>query len=245
MKVIGVIPARYGSTRFPGKALALLQGKPLVQWVWEKASHAKTLSRVIMATDDARIKKSAEQFGAEVVMTKKNHPSGTDRIAEVVKSLTCDLVVNIQGDEPFLKSNLIDQAVKFLADNPKFQMSTLCQTLKDKQKIESPNVVKVVLGKKNQALYFSRCPIPFNRDHEERIIYYHHIGLYVYRKKTLLELVKLPMSHLEKSEKLEQLRALENGYQILVKKVSYTGIGIDTLEDLLKAKRLLRSHLTR
>ena len=242
MKVIGVIPARYGSTRFPGKALALLHGKPIIQWVWEKASRAKTLSRVIIATDDAQIKRSAEQFGAEVMMTKKNHPSGTDRIAEVVKNLTCDLVVNIQGDEPFLKPVLIDEAVKALAVHSDFHMSTLCQTLEDKREIESPHLVKVVLGKKNQALYFSRYPIPFDRDQEKATPYYQHIGLYVYRKKTLLELVKLPMSLLEKSEKLEQLRALENGYQILVKKVSYPGIGIDTPQDLLKAKRLLSSH---
>lgn len=241
MKVIGVIPARYGSTRFPGKALALLQGKPLVQWVWEKACRAKTLSRVIIATDDVRIKKSAEQFGAEVVMTKKNHPSGTDRIAEVVKNLTCDLVVNIQGDEPFLQPALIDQAVKALAERSEFHMSTLCQVLKEKQEIDSPHLVKVVFGKKNQALYFSRCPIPFDRDQEKEVSYYQHIGLYVYRKKVLLELVKLPISSLEKSEKLEQLRALENGYHILVKKVSYPGIGIDTPQDLEKAKRLLTS----
>lgn len=239
MKVLGVIPARYGSSRFPGKALALLGGKPMIQWVWEKAKRAKTIHQLVIATDDKRIFDVSKKFGAEAVMTKKNHPSGTDRIAEIAKKIKCDLVVNVQGDEPFLNPKSIDVAVQALMGQPRFHMSTLCEKIKDNGDLRTPNVVKVVFGREKQALYFSRYAIPFNRDGEKIVNYYKHIGLYVYRREALLDLVRYPISPLENAEKLEQLRALENGYRILVKEISYTGFGIDTPKDLAKAKRWL------
>ncbi|MBX7158288.1 MAG: 3-deoxy-manno-octulosonate cytidylyltransferase [Verrucomicrobiae bacterium] len=240
MKVLGVIPARYGSSRFPGKALALLGDKPMIQWVWEKTKKAKTIHQLIIATDDKRIFAAAKKFGAEVVMTRKNHPSGTDRIAEVAQKIKCDLVVNIQGDEPFLNPQSIDTAVKALMAQPRFHMSTLCEKIEKFDDLKTPNVVKVVFGKENQALYFSRYSIPFNRDQIKTVTHYKHIGLYVYRKEALLRLVRYPISPLENAEKLEQLRALENGYRIYVKPITYSGFGIDTPQDLLKAKRWLK-----
>lgn len=239
-RAIGIIPARMASTRFPGKPLASLAGKPMIQWVWERAGKAKTLSRVIIATDDARILDAARAFGAHAEMTKASHPSGTDRVAEVAARHRCSLIVNIQGDEPLIDPRMIDQAVRSLARDRRFGMSTLCRSIEDPGEVLAPQVVKVVRRKDGEALYFSRHPIPFARDPDDpEPRRFKHIGLYAYRAKVLRSLVKLPPSPLERAEKLEQLRALENGVRILCPETRFDSAGVDTPEDLARVEKLL------
>ncbi|MCK4649177.1 3-deoxy-manno-octulosonate cytidylyltransferase, partial [bacterium] len=242
MKAIGVIPARYGSTRFPGKPLADILGKPMIQYVWERASRAKTLEKVIITTDDERILKKAKEFGAEAVLTSPSLSSGTERVAEAAKGLEVDIVANIQGDEPLIEPQAIDEAIKSLIDNPKIPVATLAYRMIKKKEIKDPNVVKVVLDKDNFALYFSRAPIPFSRiqDPGSWITVYKHLGLYIYRKEFLLKLAKMNPSSLEKIEGLEQLRVLENGYRIKVVETEYDSVGVDTPEDLEKVKAMIR-----
>lgn len=238
--VLGVIPARMASTRFPGKPLAPLAGKPMIQWVWERARKAGTLSRIIIATDDARILDAAHSFGAEAELTRPTHPSGTDRAAEVAARHRCSLVVNIQGDEPLIDPRMIDQAVSSLAKHRRFGMATLCRRIENPADITSPQVVKVVRRKDGEALYFSRHPVPFARDPSDgEPRRFKHIGLYVYRTAVLRELVRLPVSPLEISEKLEQLRALENGIRILCQETRFDSAGVDTPEDLVRAEAFL------
>lgn len=240
MNVLAVIPARMASTRFPGKPLASLAGKPMIQWVWERTRRAKTISRVVIATDDERILDAAKGFGADAEMTDPKHASGTDRVAEVAGHHRCSLVVNVQGDEPLIDPRMIDQAVRCLSKNPTFGMATLCRRIDDSGDILAPQVVKVVRRKSAEALYFSRHPIPFARHPDEpRPVYYKHIGLYVYRTTTLRKLVSLPVSPLEQAEKLEQLRALENGIRILCPATKFDCAGVDTPEDLAKAEKLI------
>ena len=237
-KIIVCIPARYGSTRFPAKVLAKDTGKFLIQHVYEQAKLAKLPDRAIIAADDKRIVDAAKSFGAECIMTNPDCPSGTDRIAEAVGGLDFDIVVNLQGDEPEIDPANIDTVARLLIDNPKCQMATLAADFETKEQIADPNIVKVVTMNNeqrtmNKAIYFSRSVIPYDRQQGgigETKNYLRHIGIYAYRKDFLLKITKLPQTTLEKLEKLEQLRAIENGFDILVAKVKHTCAGIDTPE---------------
>ncbi len=245
MNIIGVIPARYASTRFPGKPLFKIAGKPLIQHVVERCQRAKLLSKVIVATDDARIREVAEGF-CHVVMTSAQHPSGTDRVAEVVRREDCDAAVNIQGDEPLIEPEVIDSVAGALQDA---EMSTAATPIRVAADYESPNVVKVVVNKAGRALYFSRRTIPYVREAANRsiseqmaaFVFLKHLGIYGYRREALLKLVQFPVSALENAEKLEQLRALDNGMEIGVVQVDYESVGVDTPEDVARVEGLLKS----
>ncbi|MBL7085211.1 MAG: 3-deoxy-manno-octulosonate cytidylyltransferase [Candidatus Omnitrophica bacterium] len=239
MQAIGVIPARYQSSRFPGKILAELSGRPLIQHVYEEALKAKTLEDLIVATDDERILKAVQDFGGRGVMTAKAHKSGTDRIAEVVNPIDARIVVNIQGDEPLIRFTMIDELVDCLLGNPEIPMATLVHKIEDMQDLIDPNVVKMVKDKNNFALYFSRSTIPHLRSSlpgSQSLSFYKHLGLYAYTKEFLFTFTNLPVGQLEQSEKLEQLRALEHGYKIKVIETSFNPIGVDTPGDLEKVK---------
>ncbi|MCS7043005.1 MAG: 3-deoxy-manno-octulosonate cytidylyltransferase [Bryobacteraceae bacterium] len=238
--VLGVIPARFASSRFPGKPLVSIDGKPMIQHVWERARLARTLSRLLVATDDGRIASAAAQFGAEVALTSPDHPSGTDRVAEAAAATDAEIVVNIQGDEPLIEPAAIDLAVSTLLDDPNCRMATLKRRIERPEDIRNPNVVKVVTTLDGWALYFSRSPIPFAR--EGVPVCWKHIGLYVYRRDLLLSYGSLPRGPLEQMEKLEQLRALENGIGIRVAETGYDTIGVDTPEDLEAVLKLWRSR---
>lgn len=229
-----IIPARYHSTRFPGKMLAELWGKPLVQHVWERCRQARQADHVIVATDHPAIAAAAQAFGAEVVMTRSDHSSGTDRVAEVAANLSADLIVNVQGDEPMVDPAHIDAAIAPLAADPALPVGTLCCPLERMEDLANPNVVKVVCDLRGNALYFSRLPIPFVRDHGAEAVRYRHIGLYVYRRDFLLRLARLPPTPLELAERLEQLRVLEHGHPIRVVMVEHTSPGVDTPADLAR-----------
>jgi 3-deoxy-manno-octulosonate cytidylyltransferase (CMP-KDO synthetase) len=243
MKVLGIIPARYASTRFPGKPLALIAGKPLVQHVVERCRQAQSLAEVIVATDDTRIREVAQTF-CRVEMTAADHPSGSDRIAEVAARCSCDAVVNIQGDEPLIDPKVIDQVARALEEA---DMSTAATPITAAGDYENPNVVKVVVNRAGQALYFSRRTIPYMREAAGRSVpeqlaafpFLKHLGIYGYRRETLLRLVKFPVSGLEAAEKLEQLRALENCIEIAVIQVAYDSIGVDLPADVARVERLL------
>ena len=228
-----VIPARYASTRFPGKPLAKLWGRPVLQHVYERAARATLSQRVIIATDDERIAVAARGFGAEVILTRADHASGTDRVAEVAAGLTQNLIVNVQGDEPLVEPSAIDAAIEPLVADPSIHMGTLCAPVEEVEALANPNVVKVVTSQQGFALYFSRLPIPFVRGHGSAARY-RHIGLYVYRREFLLRLSRLAPTPLEEAEKLEQLRAIEHGYRIRVVTVPAASPGIDTPEDLAR-----------
>jgi 3-deoxy-manno-octulosonate cytidylyltransferase (CMP-KDO synthetase) len=244
VKILGIIPARYGSTRFPGKPLALIAGKPLIQRVVEQCQKAKSLSDVIVATDDERIFSAAKKF-CHVEMTAANHPSGSDRIAEVASKIACDAVVNIQGDEPMIDPVVIDSVANALEN---CEMSTAATRITHLQELDNPNVVKVVVNKAGHALYFSRRTIPYLREAASSsqgeqlaaFAFLKHLGIYGYRRETLLRLVKFPVSPLENAEKLEQLRALENGIEIAVVKVDYDSTGVDAPEDVARVEKLLK-----
>jgi 3-deoxy-manno-octulosonate cytidylyltransferase (CMP-KDO synthetase) len=244
VKVVGIIPARYASTRFPGKPLALIAGKPLIQRVVEQCKKAKSLSEVIIATDDERIFNAAKKF-CHVEMTASNHPSGSDRIAEVASKISCDAVVNIQGDEPMIEPEVIDAVAGALKD---CEMSTAATRITKPDELDNPNAVKVVVNAAGHALYFSRRTIPYLREAASSstseqlaaFAFLKHLGIYGYRRETLLRLVKFPVSPLENAEKLEQLRALENGIAIAVVKVDYDSVGVDAPEDVKKVENLLK-----
>jgi len=239
MKAIGVIPARWASTRFEGKVLAKIAGKPMIQHVFERVKKSEKLDDVLIATDSNEVFQAAEGFGANVVMTRSDHPSGTDRIAEAVKDLDVQIVVNIQGDEPLIEHAIIDKLVGALETDRTSVMATVIKVIKDEQELNNPNVVKVVIDKDGHALYFSRSMIPYNRDGEE-IIAYKHLGIYAYRKDFLLQYSDLPKSKLEQSERLEQLRVLEAGYRIKTVVTDLETIGVDTKEDLKKVEGILK-----
>jgi len=245
MKVIGVIPARYGSTRFPGKPLKQLHHKPLIQHVYERAAQSKTIDQLIVATDDQRIITCVHSFGGKALLTPTELPSGTDRCAHVAQSRACDMVVNIQGDEPFLDPDLIDRCVAALQQHPDCPVATAARRQITPAELTNPNVVKVLVNRKNEALYFSRQNIPYIRD-GKRVREAHpalkHIGLYVFRKVFLLDYVGLAITPLERLEKLEQLRILENGAKIFVVKTSLDSLGIDTPADLEQAERILEKN---
>jgi len=233
VKVLVCIPARYSSTRFPAKVLAKDTGKYLIQHTYERATEAKLPEKVLIAADDERIAEAAESFGAECVLTRRDHQSGTDRIAEVVADIDVEIVVNVQADEPEIDPANIDYVAGLLLDNPDCRMATLATPFKSPEQITDPNIVKVVLDNQGRALFFSRWPIPYDREKAgvgDVSRYLRHIGIYAYRKDFLGEFTSLPQSSLEKTEKLEQLRALENGYSIIVGKVTHVVDGIDTPE---------------
>jgi 3-deoxy-manno-octulosonate cytidylyltransferase (CMP-KDO synthetase) len=244
MKIVGIIPARFASTRFPGKPLALVAGKPLIQHVIVQCQKAKSLAEVIVATDDTRIRDLARNF-CRVEMTSPAHPSGSDRIAEVVGNISCDAVVNIQGDEPLIEPSVIDAVAGALAEN---EMSTAATRIKNPAELDNTNVVKVVVNAAGRALYFSRRTIPYLREAASRPVseqlaafaFLKHLGIYGYRRETLLRLVKFPVSPLEAAEKLEQLRALENGIQIAVMQVAFDSVGVDAPEDVEWVERFLK-----
>ena len=240
MGFIGIIPARYASTRFPGKPLAIIHGKPMIQVVYEHVCEAG-LDQVAVATDDERIAECVRGFGGQVVMTQPTHPSGTDRCGEAAALLGLhdnDVIVNIQGDEPGISTKEIGLLTSLFA-RPEVHIATLVRPFTDPEEAENPNKVKVVLALNGKALYFSRLPIPYVRDsHSPAPTYYQHLGIYAYRYETLKQLILLPPSSLESTEKLEQLRWLENGYDIYTAPCDYRGIGIDTPEDLQRFNTL-------
>jgi len=239
MKVLGVIPARYGSTRFEGKALADILGKPMIQRVYERAINAKTIDELVVATDDQRIFDAVKSFNGKVVMTSQ-HPTGTDRIAEVARSSDADIIVNIQGDEPLIEPAMIDEAVQPLLDDNSVDLGTLVHRLHTEEEYRNPNVVKVAVDRSGFAIYFSRSPIPYIKSGSlESTVVYRHVGLYVYRTYALLDFAQAPSTPLETSEGLEQLRFLENGYRMKVVETQYESIGVDTPEDLEKVKKMM------
>jgi 3-deoxy-manno-octulosonate cytidylyltransferase (CMP-KDO synthetase) len=232
MKSIIVIPARYGSTRFPGKSLARIQGRPMIQWVWEAASRSRFTEQVVIATDDDRIADTAAKFGADVVMTKKSHRSGTDRMAEVAGKIPAKIYVNVQGDEPLLQPGAVDDLIRAMMENPRVPIGTLAHRLVSEAEWRSPEVVKVVCNRHNEALYFSRSPLPFQRAFDPRAPLLRHVGIYAFRAPALAHFVSLKPSPLELAESLEQLRALENGLAIQVIETKYRCLGVDTPADL-------------
>jgi 3-deoxy-manno-octulosonate cytidylyltransferase (CMP-KDO synthetase) len=242
-KILGVIPARFSSTRFPGKVLAPLGSKTMLQHVYDRASLATYLTGVLIATDDERVYSAARKFGARVRMTRPDHLSGTDRAAEVASAEEAEWIVNIQGDEPLIDPAAIDAAILPMVHNPELAMGTLKKRIEDPREIIDPNVVKVVTDGHGDAIYFSRCPIPFERDHSGDTPYFKHIGLYVYRRDFLLAYPALPVGPLEQAERLEQLRALENGYRIRVVETEYESVGVDTPEDLKRVAGLFEASL--
>jgi 3-deoxy-manno-octulosonate cytidylyltransferase (CMP-KDO synthetase) len=252
MKITAIIPARYASVRFEGKVLADILGKPMVQHVYERTAKASLVSEVIVATDDERIYAAVSAFGGRVEMTDRGHETGTDRLAEVAGRLDSDIIVNVQGDEPLIEPGMIDEAVKPLVDDPSIEMGTLKSQIKTLHDFLSPNVVKVVTDKQGFALYFSRSPLPNYRDKwndlkDEKfsagvILSYKHVGLYVYRREFLLRYSKMSPTPLELAEKLEQLRALENGFRIRVVETGHETIGVDTPVDLEKVVERLKAE---
>lgn len=243
-KVALVIPARWGSTRFPGKCLHTIAGKPLVRHVWERSLLARNISRVLIATDDRRIADAARDFGAEVVMTSPDHPSGTDRIAEVASGLRgITHFINVQGDEPLIDPSLIEQLAAALLRNPGIGMITAATPFDTSEEADDPNCVKVVAGTSGDALYFSRSRIPFHRDIKDKasaVTPMLHLGIYGYRRDILAKLVKLSPTPLEQCEKLEQLRALEHGIAIRVVRTAHRGVGVDTPADVIRVEKLLQ-----
>lgn len=243
MKCLGVIPARYASTRFPGKPLALIQGKPMILWVAEAARNAKSLTEVRVATDDLRIFDVVKKAGFSVVMTEPELPSGTDRIFAASQGEAWDVVVNIQGDEPLIPAHFIDSLVEPFQKDPKISMTTLGHVLNEEE-LASPNSVKVLSNQYGDAIYFSRFPIPYSRENlpkDGHFLPLKHIGLYAYRSDFLKKFCQQPVAEIEKAESLEQLRALNMGARIRVIRVEGRSFGIDTPEDLVK----IETHLTR
>ena len=240
--VLVVIPARWASSRFPGKPLAKIGGIPMIQRVVTQANKAKCVSEVLVATDDSRILDFVNGAGAKAIMTSEDHPSGTDRIAEVVRNRECDIVVNVQGDEPLIPPQNIDQVVKPLIDDFSLSVASLRILIRNKEDLLNKNITKVVVDKFDSALYFSKAPIPWDRDSWSKKmvtdsdlslpVWFKHIGLYAYRKRFLMKYSTLPPSPLEKIEKLEQLRILENGFQIKVVETKYDSIGVDSETDI-------------
>jgi 3-deoxy-manno-octulosonate cytidylyltransferase (CMP-KDO synthetase) len=241
-KILGVVPARFASSRFPGKVLASLAGKSMLQHVYERASLATYLTSVLIATDDERVAAEARRFGARVRMTRGDHRSGTDRVAEVASADPASLIVNIQGDEPLIDPAAIDAAILPLVHDPDIQMCTLKKRIENRHEITDPHVVKVVTDRAGNALFFSRNPIPY-RPLENGATYYKHIGLYVYRRDFLLAYPALPVGPLEEAESLEQLRALENCHPIRVVETEYDSLGVDTPEDLERVAQLFEASL--
>ena len=257
-QVVAIIPARYASSRFPGKALVDIAGKPMIQWVYERTCQASGVDCVLVATDDAQIFQVVQGFGGHAVMTSPNHATGTDRLAEVAATLAAELIVNVQGDEPLIEPAAIDAAIAPCVEDPTLVMSTLRCPIPSVDELFDIGITKVVCDAQDFALYFSKAPIPYHRDAwgpltsmvarlrlaggTPPVVGWRHIGLYVYRRTFLLEFARLPQTPLERLEQLEQLRALEHGYRIKVVPTPYVSIGVDTPEDVAKVRRLLRGE---
>ena len=238
-KIIAVIPARWRSTRFEGKVLAKIVGKSMIQHVWERSKESSTVEETIIACDDERVLNEAQSFGAKAVMTSKDHESGTDRIAEAVVNIDADIIINIQGDEPLIDPKVIDALAEALIEDEESLMATVAKKIEDERELNDSNVVKVVVDTKGNALYFSRQTIPFDREGSVGQ-YLKHLGIYAYRKDFLMKYKDLPQSHLEETEKLEQLRVLEAGYRIKIVETDVETIGVDTKEDLEQVEAILK-----
>lgn len=241
-RVVIVIPARYGSTRLPGKPLADIHGKPMIQWVYERASKVRGVSRCIVATDDQRVFEAVQRFGGDVMMTPESCASGTDRVAAVADHVDGEIFVNVQGDEPLIEPASIETAIALVRDR-NYPMATVMTPLKDAHELQDPSVVKVIADQKDRAIYFSRLPIPYSRgplpEPGEPFVCMRHVGLYVYRRDTLMRFRSLAPAALEKAEVLEQLRALADGIEIGIREVPFRAIGVDTPEDLDLVRKLL------
>ena len=244
LQIVVVIPARYASTRLPGKPLVSLAGKPMIQHVFERAKQAQTVQRVIVATDDTRIVEAVRGFGGEAVMTRPDHRTGTERVAEVAAHEHGDVFVNVQGDEPLIDPASIDTAVGTLLEEPAAQVGTVATAVRHAGDIMDPNVVKTVLDFDGNALYFSRAPIPWIRDTQSKVHvkYWKHLGLYVFQRDALLEYPTLPLGELERVEQLEQLRWLENGWKIRVGEVAHDAVSVDVSEDVERVEKLMKSE---
>jgi 3-deoxy-manno-octulosonate cytidylyltransferase (CMP-KDO synthetase) len=245
MKFIGVIPARYGSSRLEGKPLKDICGKPMIQYVYEAACRARLLDQVYVATDDRRIADAVENFGGRACMTSPDHNTGTDRVAEAAAGVEADIVVNIQGDEPLMEPAMLDEVVQPFMEDPELPMCTLCTPILEEENLNNPNVVKVVFDLKGNALYFSRSLIPYPRK-KVNFQAYEHLGIYAYRKDFLMTYVRLPQTRMEINESLEQLRVLESGYRLKVVKTAqqYNGLSVDTQEDLDKVRQIIQARLS-
>lgn len=242
VNAICVIPARLESVRLPRKLLRPLLGKPLIQYVCENARKAKKPSKVVVACDHAELMNAVNAFGGEAMMTSAKHQSGTERLTEVAEKIPADIFVNLQADEPLMHPSVIDNLISALEMNPEYLMATACIRMYDEADFKSPNVVKLVKNHKDEALYFSRAPIPYDRDKGE-VDFFKHLGIYAYRCDFLLKIQSLKPSILEKREKLEQLKVIENGFVIKVLETTYDSIGVDVEEDLKKVEKILRSRL--
>ena len=240
-RVVGVIPARFQSTRLPGKPLALIAGRPMIEHVYRRAQDARHIDAVVVATDDERIAQAVDTFGGTAVMTSADHPTGTDRLAEVARALSSEIVVNVQGDEPLIEPSTIDMVVRLLLEHPEDSMSTIRRRIEDTADLANPSVVKVVTDLTGYALYFTRQAVPYVRPGHPAPVFWRHLGLYAYRRAFLLKLAALPSSPLERAEGLEQLRALEHGHRISTAETTADSIGVDTPTDLERVRQLLEA----
>lgn len=244
-KIIAIIPARYQSSRFPGKPLAMINDKPMIHWVYERVTGIQNISQTCVATDDDRILKCVQKFGGEAIMTSSQHESGSDRLAECAKILNLsedDIILNIQGDEPLIQELMIQELISTMSDRDIY-MGTLKERITNTDDIENPNIVKVITDINNNAIYFSRYPIPYNRNLLKKLAYYRHVGVYAYRVFFLKMYTQLPKSNLEIIESLEQLRVLENGYKIKVKETQCSSVGVDTIEQLKIVEEIMKRQV--
>jgi len=239
-KIIAVIPARYQSSRFPGKPLALIAGKPMIQHVYERVRQVECIERVVVATDDDRILKQVQSFGGEAVLTGECG-CGTERVYEAVRGNEYSIVINVQGDEPLIRPQMIKELIDTMVKK-NVPMATLCRELTDREDVINPNIVKVIMDLQGNAVYFSRNPIPYNRDNIAGVRYFKHIGMYGYRKDFLEQYVHMPKSPLECAESLEQLRVLENGYKIAIAETQYDSIGVDLPEHIKQIEEILKNE---
>jgi len=241
LKVLAVIPARLASSRFPGKPLAAIAGKPMIQHVVERVRKAELVSRVIVATDDARVEAAVKSFGGEAIITRRDHSTGTDRVAEVAVHIAAEIYVNVQGDEPLIDPGTIDALVSTMHEDESVQLAGPCTAIIHANDIMDPNITKVVRDFDSNALYFSRAPIPWVRDRNESVAARHwkHIGLYAFRREALLDFPTLPPGELERLEQLEQLRWLENGYRIRIIETEYDAVSVDVPSDVDRVEKLL------
>jgi len=241
VKTVVVIPARLESSRLPNKVLLDVNGKSLIQRVWERVKSAKKIDEIYIATDNQKIVEVVNSFGGNAILTSTKHQSGTDRIAEAVENIDTDLVINVQGDEPLIDPNLIDSFVELFKNDYEVYFASAMHRIGTLEDLDNPNVVKVISDLKNNAIYFSRSRIPFSRDGEISVEnYFQHIGIYAYKKDFLLRYSQLPQTYFEKIEKLEQLRAIENGFKIRMVETDYRSVGVDTLEDLERVRGLIK-----
>lgn len=243
VSVVAIIPARYESSRFPGKPLADIGGRTMIEHVYRRTSAARSVGVVIVATDDERICDAVEAFGGRAQLTSPKHLSGTDRLAEIAATLTCDVVVNVQGDEPLIEPSMIDDAIAPFRTDRELQMTTPRRRIEDRGELENPNVTKVVVDREGYALYFSRAPIPFTREGCPPAPAWRHIGLYAYRRECLMRITSLPATAMEQAEALEQLRALEHGIRIKTIETVHDSVGVDTPEDLARVRQLVQRPL--